>query len=438
MAHSSPRPQSLPPLHRLLVVGGGGREQALAWALRRCPGVNEVWVTPGNGGTLDLEGCRALGISELDADGLIAHCRDHAIDLVVIGPEAPLAAGVADRLREAGLAVFGPGADGAQLEASKAWAKQLMQEGGIPTAGHWAVSELPEALAVLDRLQRPLVVKADGLAAGKGVTVAETIEATAAAIQEAFAGRFGSAGERLVLEERLQGPEVSVFALCDGERMVLLPPAQDHKRLLEGDRGPNTGGMGAYAPAPLLDDAGLEQVRAQVLTPTLRALRNRGIQYRGVIYAGLMLTATGPQVIEFNCRFGDPECQTLMPLMGPELAQVLQACALGCLDLAPALTITEACSACVVTAAEGYPDAPKKGDVIRLEPDDDPQRQLFHAGTRRDQDGRLLTSGGRVLTQVAQADTFDQAFARAYQALETVDYRGMQYRRDIGHQVRRS
>jgi phosphoribosylamine--glycine ligase len=438
MAHSSSRPQSLPPLRHLLVVGGGGREQALAWALRRCPGVEDVWVTPGNGGTVDLEGCRALGISELDADGLIAHCRNTAIDLVVIGPEAPLAAGVADRLREAGLAVFGPGADGAQLEASKAWAKQLMQEEGIPTAGHWAVSERSEALALLDRLQRPLVVKADGLAAGKGVTVAETIEATAAAIKEAFAGRFGSAGERLVLEERLQGPEVSVFALCDGERMVLLPPAQDHKRLLEGDRGPNTGGMGAYAPAPLLDAAGLEQVKEQVLTPTLNALRSRGIHYRGVIYAGLMLTNAGPQVIEFNCRFGDPECQTLMPLMGPELAQVLQACALGCLDLAPPLTITEACSACVVTAAEGYPEAPSKGDVIHIAPDADPQRQLFHAGTRRDQDGRLLTSGGRVLTQVAQGVSFDQAFARAYQALDTVNYRGMQYRRDIGHQVRRS
>lgn len=438
MAHSSSRPQSLPPLRHLLVVGGGGREQALAWALRRCPGVEDVWVTPGNGGTVDLEGCRALGISELDADSLIAHCRKTAIDLVVIGPEAPLAAGVADRLREAGLAVFGPGADGAQLEASKAWAKQLMQEEGIPTAGHWAVSELSEALALLDRLQRPLVVKADGLAAGKGVTVAETIEATAAAIKEAFAGRFGSAGERLVLEERLQGPEVSVFALCDGERMVLLPPAQDHKRLLEGDRGPNTGGMGAYAPAPLLDAAGLKQVSEQVLTPTLNALRSRSIHYRGVIYAGLMLTNAGPQVIEFNCRFGDPECQTLMPLMGPELAQVLQACALGCLDLAPPLAINEACSACVVTAAEGYPEAPSKGDVIHIAADADPQRQLFHAGTRRDQDGRLLTSGGRVLTQVAQGVSFDQAFARAYQALDTVNYRGMQFRRDIGHQVRRS
>ena len=438
MAHSSSRPQELPPLRHLLVVGGGGREQALGWALRRCPGVDAVWITPGNGGTAELGDCQALAIGEQDAEGLIKACREQAIDLVVIGPEAPLAAGVADRLRDAGLAVFGPNADGAQLEASKAWAKALMRDAGIPTAGHWTVASDSEGLELLNQLQRPLVVKADGLAAGKGVTVAETLDDTATAIREAFAGRFGTAGERLVLEERLQGPEVSVFALCDGERMTLLPPAQDHKRLLEGDQGPNTGGMGAYAPAPLLDHAGLAQVRQLVLEPTLQALKDRGIQYRGVIYAGLMLTPDGPQVIEFNCRFGDPECQTLMPLMGPELAKVLQACALGCLDQAPELSVAPACSACVVAAAEGYPEAPRKGDVIELKPDANRERQLFHAGTRRQDDGQVLTAGGRVLTQVAQAADFDQAFASAYEGLELVRFKGMQFRRDIGHQVRRS
>ena len=436
MAHSSSRPQTLPPLRHLLVVGGGGREQALAWALRRCSGVEAVWVSPGNGGTEELGDCRPLAIGEQDAAGLIKACQQQAVDLVVIGPEAPLAAGVADRLREAGVAVFGPSASGAQLEASKAWAKDLMKEAGIPTAGHWAVSSAAEGLQLLEEIQRPLVVKADGLAAGKGVTVAETIQETEDAIRETFAGRFGAAGEQLVLEERLQGPEVSVFALCDGERMVLLPPAQDHKRLLEGDLGPNTGGMGAYAPAPLLDQAGVAQVRELVLEPTLRALQSKGIQYRGVIYAGLMMTDAGPQVIEFNCRFGDPECQTLMPLMGPELARVLQACALGCLDLAPELTIARTCSACVVAAAAGYPDAPRKGDEIKLRSDHDGQRQLFHAGTRREQDGRLLTSGGRVLSQVAQAEDFDRAFASAYEGLAQVSFEGMQFRRDIGHQVR--
>ena len=432
MAISSTRPNALPELRRVLVVGGGGREHALSWALQRSESLERVWITPGNAGS----GEHALGIAETDSRGLIEHCQSNAVDLVVVGPEAPLAAGVADVLREAGIAVFGPGADGAQLEASKAWAKQLMQDAGIPTARHWAVGTEAEALAVLDQVNRPLVVKADGLAAGKGVTVADSVAEAEAAIREAFAGRFGSAGEQLVLEERLQGPEVSVFALCDGERIVLLPPAQDHKRLEEGDRGPNTGGMGAYAPAPLLDAEGLELVRQTVLEPTVQALRQRGIDYRGVIYAGLMLTANGPQVIEFNCRFGDPECQTLMPLLGPELGQVLQACALGRLDLAPTLQIAERCSACVVAAAAGYPESPRKGDAIAIGFNSDGERQLFHAGTRRNDDGTLVTSGGRVLAVVAQGDDFDAAFANAYRNLDQVQFAGITYRRDIGHQVR--
>ena len=442
MANSASGLQSLPALQRVLVVGSGGREHALGWALSRCPGIEQVWVSPGNGGVPDPASagdagyCR-LAIAESDHAALLDHCRSASVDLVVVGPEAPLAAGLADHLRDAGVAVFGPSADGAQLEASKAWAKQLMQEASIPTAGHWSISNADEGLAVLEQIQRPLVVKADGLAAGKGVTVATSVEESADAIREAFGGRFGTAGDRVVLEECLQGPEVSVFALCDGERMVILPPAQDHKRLLDGDQGPNTGGMGAYAPAPLLDGEGLATVRQLVLEPTVKALRERGINYRGVIYAGLMLTQDGPQVIEYNCRFGDPECQTLMPLMGPELAQVLQACALGRLDLAPALTIKADCSVCVVAAAAGYPEAPRKGDAIQVDLQPGANHQLFHAGTRRDDQGRLLSSGGRVLTMTAQGTDFDQAFASAYQALEQVRFDGMHYRRDIGHQVRR-
>ena len=433
MAISSTRPNTLPPLQRVLVVGGGGREHALSWALGQCPGIDAVWVTPGNGGLLNEQ---RGSIAETDGPGLIDLCRRQRIDLVVVGPEAPLAAGVADHLRQDGIPVFGPGADGAQLEASKAWAKNLMQDAGIPTAGHWSVSSEDQALAVLAEVKRPLVVKADGLAAGKGVTVADTVAEAEQAIRSAFEGRFGEAGSQLVLEERLQGPEVSVFALCDGERMVILPPAQDHKRLGEGDRGPNTGGMGAYAPAPLLDRSGLDQVRREVLEPTLQALRSRGIDYRGVIYAGLMLTADGPQVIEFNCRFGDPECQTLMPLLGPELGLVLQACALGRLDLAPQLTITQECSACVVAAAAGYPDAPRKGDVIQLDLSSDDRLQVFHAGTRREDDGRLVTSGGRVLAVTALGNDFNQAFASAYSGLAQLHFDGIIYRRDIGHQVR--
>ena len=440
MSISNTRPLPLPPLRNVLVVGGGGREQSLAWALKRCPDVQELWISPGNAGTADLDGCSPLTIPEHDHEGLVAACRSHLIDLVVIGPEAPLAAGLADRLREQGIAVFGPSAEGAQLEASKAWAKQFMQEEGIPTAGHWTITNEKEGLDLLQKLQRPLVVKADGLAAGKGVTVADNMRETTAAIHDAFQGRFGNAGDKVVLEERLVGPEVSVFALCDGEEMVLLPPAQDHKRLLDGDQGPNTGGMGAYAPAPLLDPAGLEQIREHILMPTLTGLRRRGISYQGVIYAGLMLTADGPKVIEFNCRFGDPECQTLMPLMGPELARILQACALGRLAEAPALSALNLCSACVVSAAAGYPDTPRKGDSIVIEGNLNQtkahQLQLFHAGTLVRTDGVLETAGGRVLAMVAQATDFDQAFEKAYEGLSQVHYDGMQFRKDIGHQVR--
>lgn len=426
-----------PTPERILVVGGGGRENALAWALARCHGVNQVWVAPGNGGSQDLPGCSQLAISEADAPGLLRACQELAINLVVIGPEAPLAAGLADRLRQAGLAVFGPGADGARLEASKHWAKALMQQAGIPTARYWPAANLAEALAVLDREARPLVVKADGLAAGKGVTVAESVEEARAAINDIFAGRFGKGeGTSVVLEERTSGPEVSVFALTDGERLVLLPPAQDHKRIGEGDTGPNTGGMGAYAPAPLLDRQGLDLVREQVLEPTLAALRSRGIEYRGVIYAGLMMTEVGPSVIEFNCRFGDPECETLMPLLGPELAQVLMACATGQLDNAPTLSIQSGCSACVIVAAAGYPGDIRTGDAIAcsLQPND--TLQLFHAGTLLDAQGNCRSSGGRVLAVVAQDNNFDEAFAKAYAGVEQVRFEGMVFRRDIGHQVR--
>ena len=261
------------------------------------------------------------------------------------------------------------------------------------------------------------------------------------AVEMPVQGRFGDAGQRVVLEECLQGPEVSVFALCDGERLVLLPPAQDHKRIGEGDTGPNTGGMGAYAPAPLLDEAGLQQVQTSILEPVVQALRQRGIDYRGVIYAGLMLTSTGPQVIEFNCRFGDPECQTLMPLLQGDLAEVLLACAKGQLDQAPALTIAPLCSACVVAAAAGYPGTPQLGDPIcdegpGLDRSQD-SSQLFAAGVKADANGDLQTSGGRVLAAVAQGHDFDEAFARAYKRLAQVKFAGMQLRRDIGHQVRR-
>jgi len=430
----SPAPGGTPT--RILVVGGGGRENALGWALARCPGVEAVWIAPGNGGSGTLPGCEVLPIAESDDEALAAACRERGVELVVVGPEAPLAAGLADRLRACGLAVFGPGADGARLEASKRWAKDLMVAAGIPTARHGHAASEAEALALLETFERPPVVKADGLAAGKGVTVAASREEARAAIAEVFAGRFGAAGASLVLEDCLSGPEVSVFALTDGRRLVLLPPAQDHKRIGEGDTGPNTGGMGAYAPAPLLNDDGLAMVRRLVLEPTLAALQQRGIDYRGVIYAGLMLTPSGAQVIEFNCRFGDPECETLMPLLGPELAAVLLACARGDLSAAPTLTIQPGCSACVIAAAAGYPGEVRRGDPIAGSLDASDDLQLFHAGSRLDASGRCVTAGGRVLAVVAQADDFDAAFARAYAGLEQVRFEGITFRRDIGHQVR--
>ena len=428
-------------VNRVLVVGGGGRENALAWALARSSTQPQVWITPGNGASPQLPGCQSLALAESDQTGLIAACQEHQIDLVVVGPEAPLAAGLADALRSAGVAVFGPGADGAQLEASKEWAKELMREAGVPTAGFWVAASATEGQAIAQAHGQPLVVKADGLAAGKGVTVATSVEETLEAIDACFSGRFGAAGNRVVLEEKLSGPEVSVFALCDGNDLLLLPPAQDHKRIGEGDTGPNTGGMGAYAPAPLLDAAGLEAVKRTILEPVVAALKARGISYRGVIYAGLMLTASGPQVIEFNCRFGDPECQTLMPLLEGDLAGVLMACAQGQLAQAPALTIRPLCSACVVAAAAGYPEQPRLGDAIHdqgpgLEVDGSIS-QLFHAGVKAAAPGQLHTSGGRVLAAVAQGDDFDQAFAAAYGRLAQVQFEGMHIRRDIGHQVRR-
>jgi len=436
---------------RVLVVGSGGRENALAWALARSQGQPQVWLAPGNGASGAIPGCETLAIEASNGAGLVSACAEHQIELVVIGPEGPLAAGLADQLRAAGVAVFGPGADGAQLEASKQWAKELMQEAGVPTAGFWVVESAEQGCRLARELNRPLVVKADGLAAGKGVTVASNLAETLAAIEDCFSGRFGSAGRRVLLEETLSGPEVSVFALTDDERLLLLPPAQDHKRIGEGDSGPNTGGMGAYAPAPLLDGAGLEEVRRLVLEPILAALRQRGISYRGVIYAGLMLTPSGIQVIEFNCRFGDPECQTLMPLLEGDLAGVFLACAEGRLESAPPLTIRPQCSACVVAAAARYPGEPKLGDLINdagpgLGEAGADSCQLFYAGAKASSpnnppgngNDQLVTSGGRVLAAVAQAADFDAAFAAAYGRLAQVNFEGMQVRKDIGHQVRKS
>ncbi len=438
MPSSTTVKKELPPLHQILIIGSGGRENALAWSLSKCPDVKEVWVAPGNAGTNQHHRCSSLEIGEENFEELLKACKEKKINLIIIGPEEPLAAGLAENFRDQGLAVFGPSTEGAKLESSKAWAKTLMNEAGIPTAKHWITNTKKEALEVLNGLQKALVVKADGLAGGKGVTVAESINATAEAIYDTFEGKYISPSEQVVLEEKLEGPEVSVFALCDGKEMVILPTAQDHKRLKDGDKGPNTGGMGAYAPTPLITPEGLENIKKTILEPTLNALKKKGIDYRGVIYAGLILTSSGPKVIEFNCRFGDPECQSLMPLLGPELAKVLQACAHGCLELAPELSTKNICSACVVAVAPGYPKSPRTNEEIKIDLQTSDNLQIFHSGTKMDKKGSFFTAGGRVLSITAQAESFEEAFNLTYKGLLEINFEGINYRRDIGHQVRNS
>ena len=429
--------EELSELKKILIIGSGGRENSIAWALSKNPSIEQIYVCPGNGGTADFEKCICLNPKSKDEETIILECQRLQINLIIIGPEVPLAQGLANQLRQAGLTVFGPSKDGAQLEASKDWAKTLMIENNIPTAKHWTTHSQEEALDILRSFNQPLVIKADGLAAGKGVTVCETIDQSEDAIKEVFSGKFGTAGNKVILEEKIEGPEVSIFALCDGEKLIVLPPAQDHKRLLEGDKGPNTGGMGAYAPARLINQKELEELTELILIPTLEGLKKKKIKYVGVIYAGLMLTSSGPKVIEFNCRFGDPECQALMPLMGDEFASVLFACARGELEKAPKLTFNNGCSACIVAATKGYPDSPKKGDQIYINVESNPSLQVFHAGTAIDQFDNIITSGGRVLSVVAQGESFDKAFELAYKNLKKINFNGMHFRNDIGYQVRK-
>ena len=423
-------------LKKILIIGSGGRENSIAWALSKNESIQQIYVCPGNGGTSNFEKCICLKTKSEDEKTIISECQRLQINLVIIGPEVPLAQGLADKMRDAGLTVFGPGKEGAQLEASKEWAKALMIENNIPTAKYWSAGSKEEALKILQKFNQPLVIKADGLAAGKGVTVCETIEQSRDAIVEVFSGKFGSAGNKIILEEKIEGPEVSIFALCDGEKLIILPPAQDHKRLLEGDNGPNTGGMGAYAPALLINQQDLNDLTELVLIPTLKGLKKKKIKYIGVIYAGLMLTSSGPKVIEFNCRFGDPECQALMPLMGKEFASVLFACAKGELENAPKLTFKTKRSACIVAASKGYPESPQKGDKIEINIESNSSIQVFHAGTTVDKSNNIITSGGRVLSIVAQGESFDEAFELAYSNLKKIKFDGMHFREDIGYQVR--
>jgi len=418
---------------RVLVVGSGGREHALAWKIAQSPRVERVLAAPGSDGMADV----AEPHPELaagDADALARAGRELGVDLVVVGPEDPLAAGLADRLREAGLAVFGPSAAAARLEASKAFAKDFMQRHAIPTAGHAVFDDAGAAREHLRRRSGPCVVKADGLAAGKGVAVCDDSEEAVRALDEIMGERrFGAAGDRVVVEERLEGEEASYYAITDGERVVTLAAAQDHKRALDGDRGENTGGMGAYSPAPVVDEAVEKRILERVVHPAIRGMARDGTPYTGVLFAGLMIDAAGePSVIEFNVRFGDPETQALLARMEGDLVPLLDGAARGRLDPAGAPAWGDA-AVCVVLASEGYPRSYPKGRAIRglEEAAAGEGVVLFHAGTRRREDGGFETAGGRVLGVTARGADVRQARDRAYAAAERIRFEGVHYRRDI-------
>ena len=392
---------------------------------------------PGNGGTAVLPGCRNLGLALSDFEGIARVALVNNFSLVVVGPEQPLADGIADYLREQGLSVFGPSQAGAQIESSKAWAKALMETAGIPTARAAVFTEASPAIAYLRTQSAPIVIKADGLAAGKGVTVATTCEAAVAAVEDAFSGKFGTAGQRIVIEDYLTGQEASVLAVTDGETIRPLLPAQDHKQIGEGDKGPNTGGMGAYAPTPVVPPETLDQVQETVLEPAIAWLRERHIDYRGVLYAGLMISPEGePSVIEFNCRFGDPETQAILPLLETPLDEILLACAEKRLAELPPIQWKAQSAACVVATAGGYPDSYQKGmPITGLKAAAEIGAVVFHAGTQL-KGNQLQTSGGRVLGVTAVGDSFESAVKTAYDAIDAIHFETIYYRRDIGYRIR--
>jgi phosphoribosylamine---glycine ligase len=421
---------------KVLVVGNGGREHAIAWRLVQDESV-QVTCVPGNGGTATLPNCQNLALNQDDFEGIARFCTVNNIHLVVVGPEIPLAAGITDFLQRKNIKVFGPSQAGAQIESSKAWAKELMVAANIPTSKSAVFTDLISAKSYVESEGAPIVIKADGLAAGKGVTVATTVAEATAALENCFSGAFGSAGAQVVIEECLFGEEASVLALTDGETIVALLPAQDHKRIGEGDTGENTGGMGVYAPAPVATPEIMAQVQVQVLEPAIAELKRRGIQFCGVLYAGLMITPEGEaKVIEFNCRFGDPETQAVLPLLEGSFHKLLLACAEGKLSDFGPLAWKSAVSACVVAASGGYPAAYQKGlPISGIAAAESQGSWVFHAGTAQKKD-KLVTDGGRVLGTVAIAPSFDEAFGKAYEAMGEIQFDGLYYRRDIGHRVR--
>jgi phosphoribosylamine---glycine ligase len=417
---------------RILLVGNGGREHALLWKLHRDDPAAELFITGGNGGTDEL--ATALPMEPGDVEGVAAWADAEGADLVVVGPEGPLAAGLVDALTQRGVPAFGPSAAAAEIESSKAFSKDLMDAAGVPTAAYRVFTDLADAEAYIRERGAPIVVKASGLAAGKGAIVCETEDEALDAVRRMLDDRdFGAAGLEVVIEERMRGEELSVFALTDGTDVLVMPPSQDHKRLGEGDVGPNTGGMGAYVPVSIVERGLMEEIDQRVLLPTLEEMRRRGRPFRGLLYAGIMLTEAGPKVVEFNCRFGDPETQAVLPLMQSSLLEPMLAIAAGGSIAGHTLDWDDGAAVTTVLASGGYPGDYGKGHAISMAPglEADEEVLVFHAGTRR-RDGRLVTSGGRVMAVTGLGRDISEAAQRSREGAERIEFEGRQFRRDIG------
>ena len=419
----------------ILLIGSGGREHALAFGIHASPSLGTLYAFPGNPGMKSIA-TLVDSISLNDSATIVAFCKQHAIDLVVVGPEAPLVKGLADDLRVHGIAVFGPSAKAARIESSKGFSKDLMKRHGIPTAGYerFTKEQSQEAHAYVNDRPLPIVVKADGLAAGKGVIIAETHHEAHEAIDEIFSGLFADAGSSIVIEDFLKGEEASVFAITDGNDVVLLAPAQDHKRAKDGDQGKNTGGMGAYAPAPIVTNEVMQRVHDDIVIPMLKAMREEGYPFVGCLFVGLMIDSGKPSVVEFNCRFGDPETQAVLSVFQGDLAKLLQSAAIGALDHTAMQSRSKGFACNVVMASGGYPDDYETGHVIHGldKVSEFPQVHVFHAGTKELSDGSIITAGGRVLGICGLGETLGEAISHAYSAVEHIQYQRRYYRTDIG------
>jgi len=419
---------------KVLVIGGGGREHALVWKIKQSPQVKKIYCAPGNAGTEEI--AENIPIAADDIKSLLEFALQKEIGLTVVGPEQPLVMGIVDQFEEKGLRIFGPNARAAELEGSKSFAKDIMAKYGLPTAEYKTFSSADNAAEYIKFKDCPLVIKADGLAAGKGVLLCQTVDEALAAVDSIMGKKsFGKAGNQIVVEEFLQGQEVSVLAFSDGQTVLLMDSAQDHKAAYDGDKGPNTGGMGAYSPAPVFTEKMRQKVRDQIMLPMIQAMRQEGRPFKGILYAGLMLTKKGSKILEFNVRFGDPETQPLLVRMDSDIIPIFEACIDGTLDQCP-LQWKKESSVCVVMAAEGYPGPYEKGKPISglQNANSLPGVEVFHAGTKT-QDGEVLTQGGRILGVTATGENTGIAIAKAYEAVDKIKWQGIHYRKDIGHRA---